>query len=153
MQRSSLIALSLLLVGSLGACKKDKTETKADLLTGKNWQVSAATITYTGSQTGTEDIYKELVDCEKDNFLRFNSNKSLEANEGKNVCPDSEQVAMGSWDINSDQTKLYLNSPELGGGAAVQVDIVELSSSKMVLKSTIVQPDVTTVTNTTFSAK
>ncbi|MCB2409306.1 lipocalin family protein [Hymenobacter lucidus] len=153
MQRSSLIVLSLLLVGSLGSCKKDEVESKAGTLTGKKWQVTAATVTYTGSQTGTEDAYKTLEACEKDNYIVFNSNKSLEVNEGKNVCADSEQMAMGTWDINSDQTKIYINSPELGGSAAVQMDIAELSSSKLVLKNTIVQPDLTAVTTTTFTAQ
>ncbi|TGE20477.1 hypothetical protein E5K00_21000 [Hymenobacter aquaticus] len=153
MQRSSLIALSLLLAGALGACKKDNTETKQDMLVGKNWQISAATTTYSGSQSGTEDVYAEMLACEKDNYIRFESNKTLQVNEGKNVCPDSEPMAMGSWDINADQTKLYINAPELGNSAAAQSDIVELSSSKLVLKNVIVQPDVMAVTTTTFTAQ
>ncbi|MCB2378694.1 lipocalin family protein [Hymenobacter sp. BT635] len=153
MQRSSLIALSLLLSGALGACKKDKTETKQDLLVGKDWQVAAATVTYAGAQTSTKDAYAEMNACEKDNYLRFKSDKTLEVNEGKNLCPDSEQMAMGTWDINADQTKLYLNTPELGNSAAAQSDIIELTSSKLVLKNVVVQPDETITSVTTFSAK
>ncbi|TGE26390.1 lipocalin-like domain-containing protein [Hymenobacter metallicola] len=153
MQRHSLIALSLLLTGALGACKKDKTETKQDLLVGKNWQVSAATVEYTGAQAGKEDTYAAMQACEKDNYLRFNSNKTLEVNEGKNVCLDSEQMAMGTWDINADQTKIYINAPELGNSAAAQTDIVELSSSKLVLRNVVVQPDETATFTTTFTAQ
>ncbi|SHI35292.1 Lipocalin-like domain-containing protein [Hymenobacter daecheongensis DSM 21074] len=157
MKNSSLLLGALLLAVPFTACKKDddKAPSKADTLTAKSWQLTASTITIVepGSPTTTEDAYKALDDCEKDNFMKFNSNKVLELNEGKTKCQTSDpQVQSGSWDINADQTKLYLNNASMGGSLAAQMDIVELSDSKLVLKSVVVEDGATATYNLTFKA-
>lgn len=152
MQRSYLLCCTLL-TALLGACEKEKPESKADLLVGKNWQTTALTVTLSGAQTGTTDAYALLPACQKDNFLRFDANKTLEVNEGADVCPDTEPQTKGTWDISADQTKLNLGLARYSSIAAVQVSIEELSAGRLVLKSTVVQPELTTVTVTTYAVR
>jgi hypothetical protein len=153
MSRFLLVALSFVLVGALGGCKKEAADTKLDLLVDKNWQVSALTVTFSGTKQSTQDAYALLPACQKDNYTRFSVNKTLEVNEGKSICQGSQQQAAGTWDINSDQTILYLSATNYGAPVAIPVDILELSASKLVLQSTVVQPEATTITVTTFSAQ
>jgi len=156
MKNISILLAGLLLAGSLAGCKKDddKDPSKVDLLTAKNWQQTAGTATSTDRGiTTTVDIYKDQEACEKDNFLKFNSNKTVDVNEGPTRCDASDpQVVSGSWDLNSDQTKLYLNSTALGGGLTAQLEVVELSSSKLVLKGTDLSQGTTDTYTVTFTA-
>ncbi|PJJ53181.1 hypothetical protein [Hymenobacter chitinivorans] len=153
MQRVRLFWLVCLALSLSAGCKKEKTDSKAALLLDKNWQVQAISITSTGAQAGTVDGYALLQPCEKDNYLRFSADKTLEQNEGANRCADKPQQSKGSWDVHPDYTTISLQLPEYSRVAAVQMDIVTLEESRLVLKSTVVQPDQTVVTLTTFGVQ
>ncbi|UOQ54409.1 lipocalin family protein [Hymenobacter cellulosivorans] len=153
MHRLRLFLLVFVVLGLGAGCKKEKTDLKAALLTGKNWQITAIAITSTGSQTGTVDGYALLQPCEKDNYLRFSSDKTLVLNEGASRCPDTEQQSAGSWDARSDYSTLTIQLNRYSRIAGIQMDIVTLEENQLVLKSTVVQPDQTVVTTTTFSGQ
>lgn len=127
----------LLFVGSFTACKKDndddKPKSKTELLTAKNWRLSAAVVsgTYQGTSF-SEDGYANADPCEKDNFLKFNSNKTVAYDQGPTKCDDTAadpQTEQGAWDFNSDESKLLLSNT--GGGATFGLDILELTASTL----------------------
>jgi hypothetical protein len=131
-------------IASLSSCKKDSenTPSKADLLTNKSWRLTAfttiSTTAVTGSSpsTSTSDEYAKLQACEKDDFLKFNTDKILIDDEGPSKCntADSQRIT-SQWDFNSDQTKLLVTST--GSLSSTETgDIIELSVSTLRLRKT-----------------
>lgn len=138
MKKLSLLLLAAL---ALGSCKKSDTSpatpSKTDLLTAKSWRLSADKITSTvGTTSNTTDEYASSPACERDNFIKFNTNKTATFDEGPTKCntPDP-QTESGTWDFNSDGTKLTLTDPS-GSGLAIQEDILELTATTLRLRIT-----------------
>jgi hypothetical protein len=137
------ISLLLLVAVTLGACKKDSentpTTSKTDLLAAKSWRISTQTSSFSSSNINngtpvTTDEYAASSACERDNFIKFNTNKTLVVDEGASRCDTSDpQTQNGTWDFNSDQTKLTMIDPSQGS-VPIQFDIVELSASKLQLR-------------------
>jgi len=106
------IAIACLIVG-VTSCKKDATPTpaptKTELLTGKNWKVTAFTsnpaIDWTGTGVMVTDIYAQMQACEKDDLFMFNTNGTTTDDEGATKCnPADPQTTSGTWAFNSTQT-------------------------------------------------
>jgi hypothetical protein len=98
-----------------------------------------------------QDAYALMQPCEKDNYLRFNSDHTVEANEGPLKCNSADlQSQTGSWDLVINESKLMLTTPLFGSGTAALLDIVELSDSRMVLRGNVLDPD--TGVSTTLTA-
>lgn len=139
------------------SCKKDSDTaapaSKADLLTAKKWRVSAASTSITSNnQTSTVDDYATSPACERDDFAQFNANKSVTFDEGATKCSSTDpQTTMGTWDFNSDQTKLTLTDPNLGG-LALPFDIVTLNATTLSLRFTSTQQGGSAVINRTFTS-
>lgn len=135
------LLLALLAASSLTACKKDKdtapAKTKAELLVDKKWRLSALTGTYTdGGKLQTKDGYTTIPSYTKDDFYTFKADKTLTYDEGPTKQNTSApQSYPGTWDLNSDQTKLYI-SP--AGGSATAYDLTELTETTMI--QTIIVP-------------
>ena len=132
-----LLALGVV---ALGACKKDSepapgSSSRTDLLTAKNWRLSAYTSTYTaGGVSVPTDEFAAMSACERDNFAKFSANKSVVFDEGATKCdPTDPQTETGSWDFNGDQTKLTIPVPQLGG-TPLPLDIVDLSATTLHLR-------------------
>jgi hypothetical protein len=159
MKKLFLFALT---VASLSACKKDSenTPSKTDLLTSKKWRVTSFTATYSTSgggapTTNTVDQYAQTPACSKDDFYKFNSDKTLILDEGATKCGTSDpQTTAFTWDLNSDQTKLFINAS--GSSSSSPNDIVELSASTMRLHTTDIYTanglTITSVADVTFTA-
>jgi hypothetical protein len=129
--------LFLLLLGvvSLCACKKNNETSpeasRTELLTAKSWRLSAATITAGTSKT---DEYATAQACERDNFIKFNTNKSVVVDEGPTRCdPADMQTQTSTWDFNNDQTKLTI---PVYAGVSIAADIVELSATTLHVRYT-----------------
>lgn len=160
MKKLSFIFLAAL---ALGSCKKNDdnspaSTSKTDLLTAKSWRVTAEKSTSTvGSTAGTTtDDYANSPACERDNFLKFNTNKTATFDEGATKCSTSDpQTQSGAWDFNSDGTKLTITDPS-GSGLAIQQDILELSATTLRLRNTSSYTaggiTLTTTDETTFTA-
>ena len=152
-----LLALAIGL--TFAGCKKDSpgtpvpTATKADLLTAKKWRVSASTTTTTyNNQTTTSDSYASSPACERDDFTQFNANKTATFDEGATRCSSTDpQTTSGTWDLNSDQTKLNLTSPDFGG-LVVPFDIVALDASTLSLRFTQSASGAASTMNITFKS-
>ncbi len=158
MKRFSRTILVLLATCSVvfTACKKDdedpKPKTKAELLTAKSWRVSADASTVTsGGTTVSNDDYADYEACEKDNFTKFEVNKVAKFDEGTTSCSGNPQTEIGSWDFNSDQTKLSLMSPD-SAPSSTSLDIVELTETTLKLRYTIASGGDTNTKTTTYTA-
>ena len=140
------LSLLLLVAVSLGACKKDSepapsAPTKTDLLLAKSWRLTGQTTTFSSSaiNNGTPvvtDTYATSYPnaCQRDNFLAFKANKTLIADEGPLKCsPTDPQTQPGTWDFNSDQTKLTLTDPNQGG-LPTAFEVVTLSATTLQLR-------------------
>jgi hypothetical protein len=156
------LLLFALAVASLSACKKgsENNPSKTGLLTSKKWRVTAFTATYSTSggsapTTNTVDQYAQTPACSKDDFYKFNTDKTLILDEGATKCSTSgPQTTAFTWDLNSDQTKLFINASGLSSSSPN--DIVELSASTMRLHTTDIYManglTITSVADVTFTA-
>lgn len=152
MKNIFLFVLSVGLV-VLSACKKESegTPSKTELLTAKNWRLTAytSTVTVTGSSssTTTRDMYAPLLTCQKDDFFKFNADKTFVSDEGPIGCGTPPPKPTYTWAFNSDQTKIIITTP------ASPVDfgtITDLSATILRVPNTgIVTANGTTTTTTT----
>ncbi len=139
----NIFFLALGLAALASSCKKDSTETvaptvspKVALLVGKRWSLTALT-----AQRGSviEDGYRTLEACEKDNFLRFNDDRTAVLDEGPTRCSSADpQTRPGTWELVANDAKLLLTTPLFGAGAAGIPDIIELTTTRLVLRATLI---------------
>lgn len=98
--------LFLALALMIGACDDENKEgssvNPAENIVG-TWRLSSATAEVSGS--GTEDLFAELEDCDKDDNLVINDDDTFEFNEGATKCnPNDLQVtSQGTYSINGNQ--------------------------------------------------
>jgi hypothetical protein len=156
MKKLFLLALA---IASLNACKKDSdtTPSRTDLLTTPKWRITAETETVTVTRPGGSpgptvfDRYAGKTACERDNFHKFNADRTWVIDEGPSKClPNDPQVGTSTWDFNSDQTKLLVPSLPQTSNLS-ELDIVELTPSTLRLRFDI-SGNKTDVIETTFTA-
>jgi hypothetical protein len=152
---STYLVLAVLGLASVG-CSDDSdnaTPNKTTLLTAKKWRITAQTTSTTvAGSTITNDVYADMEPCERDNFAQFLANKVVTFDEGATRCDQADpQSTTGSWDFNSDQTKLNLSQPDLGG-AAYPFDIVTLNESTLALRYTGTVQGFAVTLNITFTS-
>ena len=136
--------LSLFLVAAaLASCSKkdDSTPTPipaspTELLTAKSWRISAETSStaITGSPTPiVQDEYANMKACERDDFTKFNTDKSATFDEGATKCSTTDpQTQTGSWSLNSANTQLTIKDPTQG--STIVFDVVTLSATTLSLR-------------------
>ena len=150
------VLIGLMAATALIGCKKDSDDpatptpsAKTTALLNKRWGLTAVT-----AQQGSmiEDVYAQLPACGKDNYLRFNEDRTLEANEGPLKCDAADpQARSGNWELVSNESKLLITTPIFGAGGAAIPDIIELSATRMVLRATIIESGVTTTLTATLT--
>jgi hypothetical protein len=136
------ISLLLLLAAALGSCKKDNettpaTASKADMLAAKSWRVSAASSTYTinGVPLVTNE-YASMTACEKDDFTKFNANKTATFDQGASKCdPSDPQSRSGTWELTANDAKLNIYDPGQGS-IAIPFDIISMSATTLQVRNT-----------------
>jgi hypothetical protein len=143
------IALAALTM-SFSACKKEDGKTEAPkvsgstLLTGKDWRISAITVTSPG---GTIDIFATLDPCEKDDLMEFLANGNVVTKAGATKCdptdPDTEPG--GLWALLQSDTKFRVID-----GDTTLFDVVELSATNFRVRSTENDNGVIYTNNITF---
>jgi hypothetical protein len=105
----------LILAGT--SCSKDEDEkTNKDLLTGKNWKMTAFTINPPVVIEGVSfsDFYAFLPACTKDDLTKFNSDGTANFDEGATKCDSGDpQTTYGTWSLNTDQTVLTVTADGL----------------------------------------
>ncbi|OON70729.1 hypothetical protein B0919_01565 [Hymenobacter sp. CRA2] len=124
--------LIMALVG-LGACDKktDPQPTRTELLTSKNWRLTAYSHTVNGGSSRYDD-YASIQSCLKDDSYRFVADKSLIYYTGTNNCRAGEpQEYSGDWRFTTaDESKLLFG---LTNDVAYEYTIAELTDTRMVL--------------------
>ena len=133
-QLTAVILASFILF--LSACKKeDSVPTKTDMIS-RAWKYTAFTAV---SGALTVDVLLQMEACEKDNLLRFKSDKTFTDEEGATKCnaTDPQIINTGNWAFNANETKLVLDGDS--------VLIVSLSSTKLHLRYTDNGPPTATV--------
>ncbi|MGI4884354.1 MAG: lipocalin family protein [Janthinobacterium lividum] len=133
--------LLLLVAASLGACKKNDDNaprSNTDLLTARNWRLSAETTTtvVNNNPPKTTDSYASAAACERDDFLKFNADHSITSDEGPVLCnPADPQTQTGTWKFENDEAKLTITDPTVPGPGQT-FDVISLSASTMRLHGT-----------------
>jgi len=111
------------------------TETKTQLLTGKNWKITAWTFNPgidDGTGTLITDLYAYAMDngeqCFLDNILNFNTNGNYTEYEGATLCDpqDPQLYGTGTWSFQNSETTLIRDGQES--------TIVTLNSTTLKLK-------------------
>ncbi|HTM65522.1 MAG TPA: lipocalin family protein [Flavipsychrobacter sp.] len=119
----------------LAACNKKEdnnnnmSATAQTLVAGK-WQLSTstATVNYMGQDT-TADIYSQMDDCDKDDFVLFAANGTGTVDENANKCADDQPVESFTWLLLNNDTKIFIadSNPDT-------LDVTELTNTQLVLK-------------------
>ena len=132
------LVICLLLV-SCSKKSKDSTptptpETKTQLLTGKNWKITAMTFIpgiYNGAGGLITDYYAYAIAngdaCSLDNILNFNIDGSYITTQGATLCdPAYPENSSGTWSFQNSETTLIQDGQES--------TIVTLNSTTLKLK-------------------
>lgn len=107
--------------------EKHLAYTKTQLLTTNTWTIASIIEERPGSQPS--DIFTTFAPCEKDNRFIFKTNGTYDIDESSMKCAPSDPQLMdtGNWQFTNNETQLSVNGD--------MHDILQLSESKMILKS------------------
>jgi hypothetical protein len=140
---SALIAIfAIAFLSTLESCKKDDSTdsgssgtavTKSGLLTTGSWVMTSMEVTFP-APIGAMDMFASMDDCEKDDLVIFNSDKTVTDDEGATKCDstDPQTSTGGSWNLTSSDTKLAIEED----GESFEFDIVSLTSDALSLTVT-----------------
>jgi hypothetical protein len=141
------------------ACRKDSKsenspvvqESNTQKLTGKKWCISAATVTpgiSDGSGGFLTDFYKLVAPCDRDNYIIFKADGTLEDNAGDWKCNlTDKQSTSDIWSFVDNETKL-----NIGSGVDV-FDIVLLDATNLKLHQEYIDAGIIQNYNITFTKK
>jgi hypothetical protein len=122
-----LLALASSVVLTSCGDDEDVAPTKTEMISNKNWTVTAETLAAAGM---TQDLYSQMDACEKDNFVKFTSDGKGTFDEGATKCdPTDPQTENFNWSFGNNESVLTLSD----GTNSIDQNISELSASKMVL--------------------
>ena len=137
-----LLILMTLTVAITMGCKKDKEQTRMDLLTNGQWKVISFTVTPPVDLDGDGDVdsdaYALMDACERDDYFIFKRDGKYEINEGATKCDASDpQTEVLDWSFVNDEKELIMDGDRL--------TIHELSGSRLRLSGSVfgVTADVT----------
>ena len=99
-----LATLSIFIIG-LSSCKKDEDSAK-DKFQNKDYYLTNSIEMENNVVVAT---YADLDQCEKDDFIRLNSNNTGYYSEGLTKCdPSDEQITNFTWSLSNDDKQLYV---------------------------------------------
>ena len=132
------------------SCKKDE-KSKTELLTGKTWVLKASVISPgIVIQTGATvtDLYAQKEPCDKDDELRFKTDKTYTEEEGSQKCKgtDPQVIETGNWNFNAAET-VITQTPT--GGSLSEANLLKLDGGTLQVSVSKKEGGITyTVTNT-----
>lgn len=133
-----VIAILFLVTGISCSKNNDNPPSKTALLTSSNWKLVAQTYHGDYDGDGTVDavdynMYADFEACEKDNFMKFNTDGSGIADEGPSKCDAADpQTETVEWLFKENETILKIQQ----GFIALDFKILELTSSTLKLEFT-----------------
>ena len=138
-----LISLATLLI--FGACSKKDDDnppekTKTELLTAGFWKVTAMTVDPGINFGGTiiTDFYAQMLDCQKDDLTKFETNGKITDDEGATKCDpnDPQTTNNGSWVLSADGKSITISYP---GDDPITFDISTLDETTLKGVFTIIE--------------
>jgi hypothetical protein len=123
---TSFTAICLIL--SLAACsKKDKVQSKTEILTTGSWRLTASETDNDGNGTYEVNEYSSFLPCFTDNFFTFNVSGQVISDEGLTKCdPMDSQTETTTWQFTNNETNLVVDGDSY--------EIKELSNTTLRLK-------------------
>lgn len=121
-----------------GDVKKDDPKpepTTKELLVNKNWVVTAIVFDEPidmGNGEFLTDLYEYMDDCEKDDFMLFQSGDIGVAGVGSNLCNPSEEDDEFLWYLNPDDKKELWADFD---GEVIIMRIVEITKTTMIFET------------------
>ena len=152
--KNYLLLLALATSFMISSCGKDddddKGPSKSALLANKNWMIIGLTETKSNG-TGTIDTYSTLKNCVKDNILRFTPDNKFSVTEGATKCDisDPQEMINGTWALTDDGTRIT----GVAKGYGAEIELVELTNSKLIVKYLTIKSGITSVNQITCSAQ
>jgi hypothetical protein len=161
-------SVGLCLAVALVGCGKDDSDdakpntptltAKETLLTSKNWRISAVSVTHSFfGQTINSDGYAQLSACKKDDFIKYNADKTAVGDEGATKCSTSDpQTSSFTWAFNSAETELTHSGTINGTATSVKAEVLQLTATTLQIRTTNVQTQSgvtsTSTATTTYTA-
>lgn len=135
------------------SCKKDDDPSKTELLTNKNWVMTAATVDPSIAVPGggtTNNWYNQMAACLKDDIMNFKADKTFTLDEGASKCNVGDpQTLSGTWIFNPTETVVSITR----NGSTMSFTIKSLTGNKMVGSYQTVNGGVTYTVEETYEAK
>jgi len=95
------------------ACKKDKGESKTELLTSGSWKITAVVSDDDGNGSYETNEFASFPACFIDNIFTFKTNGQLELDEGLSKCDVMDpQTETATWQLTQNETYLKIDSDE-----------------------------------------
>jgi hypothetical protein len=145
---TSLAALSLGLLlagcGSTGSSNPTPSVSpRTQLLTTPKWRITAISqmLTFNG-QTITSNAYAGVSSCRRDDFGKFNVDKTVVTDEGATKCLSAAaQTKTGTWSFNAAETDITVVDPNPTPGSIgnATAEILQMTSTNMQLRTTTTQ--------------
>jgi hypothetical protein len=135
MKNSALLLLSAALAFT-GCSKDDEVPADVRMLTAKNWRLCSSfritTFTYpTGSGTITDDVYAISPGCDKDDYWKFQTDKTMFVDEGPSKCrTEYPQVDRSTWELGENPKRLWIGP----SGSAREYELLKLTNDTLRLK-------------------
>ena len=140
MKNRFLLLMPLALGLTFAGCKKDSpaatpAPTKTELLTNRNWVITAATISpglpNPNGGSPITDLYVQFSTCDKDDFIRFEAASVFKEDEGATKCNSSStQTRVGTWAFGSNDTVITIGGTVDNSGS---YNVADLSDNTLKL--------------------
>jgi hypothetical protein len=152
MSKLFTLALSFLLLFSLGCKKKEENLSKTEILTRSSWKLTALTVEPPAN--GITNLFDQNPKCVTDNITFFTNDKKYTIEEGVTKCADNNPTIndQGSWAFSSDEKNLSFTSSNPAFGKT-EYELVSLDKSKFVGKTRQTTNGTNFVLTWTFSAQ
>jgi hypothetical protein len=137
-------------------CKKDDSKasnkTKTELLTTGSWKQTSIyfspAVDWDGDGHTENEVLNLYSPCDRDDLMIFKTNGTVVSDEGASKCDPSDPqiIETTSWKFSDNETKIVIGDP----GAEETAQLLELSSSVLKVKITLVEAGVTYTQTLTF---
>jgi len=153
------VALCAILTATLtlSSCETDKDKedikpvTKTELLTGKDWMLSALTTSPARTIQGKQvtNLFPYVDDCTLDDVLRFTKPNVYEFEEGASKCNTTDQQSLtGTWAFRNDESVLATQFPSYKENT---YNLIDLDENTLKLKTNRVISGVTYTETYTYT--
>lgn len=130
--------VACLLVTSFSACKKNKTQSRTDLLAKSSWKFDNAGLDM--DRNGTADAPVPpgfLQSCDTDNTITFNTDGTGIADEGATKCTATNpQTAPFTWSFKDNEQTITLSNA-IFGGLNGDIKVVTINDDRLELHKEI----------------